>query len=251
MARDICPLAMQADRSVLSPSGRERALIDYAFIRHNLLTIDAALDFPAQQLVAHNGTVMVELEDVTGQFEVVKRARNRRLLARMFLSRRNEANWSKPASIYKVRPATGDNPLAFPAYICPYRDNETHSLTVRTDARVMFTGEMDGCTFGIGMPNTSGHVRVAHSNAQNLAQGTHWNPNFAPQRQAQTQNVTAQNAGDFRVEPDRYRVNAPDGTEFKAVVIGLSDGRNWRFYYQHQQVDGNALRNLMKLICLN
>lgn len=208
-----------------------------AFIRHNLLTLDSSLDNPAPALVRPDGTVLVTLQDVTGQYTTVKRNRNRKGLARL-VPKTCETWWTKPASVYKVVPGQQGDPDSFAAYICPYQDNNTHTKMLGNDANVMFTGDMDGCTFGVGIPNANGDVLVGHSNAQNQAQGTQFNPDFAPQRAAQLGNLQNQNVAQMVVDPDVYRDNATQGREFKAVTVGLRVGNTWEFYYQHQEVDG-------------
>jgi hypothetical protein len=52
----------------------------------------------------------------------------------------------------------------FEAYWCHYEPGETHYTFLGTAAPLMFTATMNGCSFGIGMPNGSGQVLVGHSN---------------------------------------------------------------------------------------
>lgn len=208
-----------------------------AFIRHNLLTLHPDLDDPPQRMLFQDGTVRVRLEDITTSYQTVQRNRNRRGLARL-MPHTNTAWWHTTARIYRVTPAFPSDDDAFPAYVCPYRDNDMKSKMLGDDADVMFTGDMDGCTFGVGMANAQGGVRVGHVNAQNLATGSTFQPDFTAQRAAQTNALT--NAGLSRgmVEPSAYRDGAPLGTEFKAITIGLRVNRNWRFFYQHHWTDG-------------
>lgn len=227
-----------------------------AFIRHYLLTLDAQLDNPAPELLRTDGTVWVKLEDVTAAYtNGVIRNRNRKGLARLApISQeisQQAAWWWTPTAIYQVTPAKYNDADAFAAYVCPYKDNSVQAKFLGADANYMFTGDMDGCTFGIGVPNSSGDVRVAHSNQQTLATGDQWNPNFAPQRTAQTQDVTNAGAGQHVLQPAVYRDNPPKGAELKAVTIGLRIKGAWEFYYQHQQVDGSDYRNKWATIKLN
>lgn len=208
-----------------------------AFIRHNLLTLDSALDDPAPALLFRNGTVRVRLVDITDSYATVRRNRRRRGLARL-MPMTNTNWWVKAANIYRIVPAGPFDDDTFAAYICPYRDNDFKTKMLGEDADVMFTGDMDGCTFGVGMPNAQGSVRVGHANAQNRATGTQWNPDFTQQRTAQSNMMTANQLTRGVVNPDVYRDNAPQGSEFKAVTIGLRIKGTWRFYYQHQQTDG-------------
>ncbi len=208
-----------------------------AFIRHNLLTLDSRLDDPPQAMLFRDGTVRVKLVDITDSYQTVIRNRNRRGLARLMpITKTNW--WKRAARIYRVEPAGPFDDDAFAAYICPYADNAMNSKVLGADADVMFTGDMDGCSFGIGMPTPQGAVRVGHSNAQNQATGTQFNPDFAPQRAAQLNDLVGSNVAQAVVDPDIYRENAPLGSERKAVTIGLRIHGRWRFYYQHQQTDG-------------
>lgn len=211
------------------------------FIRHNLLTLSSALDDPSPNLVRSDGTVWVTLDDVTSQFKTVLRNRNRKGLARL-VPRTNETWWTKLARIYEVVPAGVLDPDGFAAYICPYQDNATNFKMLGANASVMFTGDMNGCTFGVGIPNSIGNVRVGHANAKNQATGTNFNPNFVPQRAAQQASLTTGGAAQWLVDPDVYRDNPPQGMEFQAVTIGLRVGNAWMFYYQHQVADGVDLR---------
>src|SRR5262249_48085416 len=141
--------------------------------------------------------------------------------------------------------AAWNDPDGFAAYICPYADNSVQFKTLGSDADYMFTGDMDGCSFGVGMPNSMGDVLVGHSNAQNQATGSNFSPNYGPQRTAQRQDLVGGGTGQSMLEPAAYRDNPPQGTEFKAVTIGLRISNAWEFWYQHQNVDGTDLRKLM------
>jgi hypothetical protein len=212
-----------------------------AFIRHNLLTLDSVLDDPAPGLLRTDGTVWVTLEDVTAGFNTIERNRNRKGLAKV-LPTMTQTQVTKTTRIYKITKAEWNNPDGFPAYICPYADNTARFKTLGSAAAFMFTGDMDGCTFGIGIPNSSGGVRVGHSNARDQATGTTFNPNFAPQRAAQQQDLVNGGTGASVIDPNIYR-NSPAGTDYRAVTIGLRIGDAWEFWYQHQNVDGCDLRS--------
>jgi hypothetical protein len=208
-----------------------------AFIRHNLLTLDSQLDDPAPSLLFRDGTVRVKLMDITSTYIAVSRNRNRKGLAKLIPVTQSNS-WKKAACIYRVVPAGPFDNDAFAAYICPYVDKSTKTKVLGADADVMFTGDMDGCSFGIGMPTPQGAVRVGHANALHKATGTQFNPNFWPQREAQRKELVKNGVAEAIVDPNRYRDNAPAGWERKAITIGLRIGGGWRFYYQHQQTDG-------------
>jgi hypothetical protein len=226
------------------------------FIRHNLFMLHPSLDNPHRAWLRDDGTVIVRLIDVTDSFGNVIRSRNRKGLASM-VPRACQRWWTKAAKIYSVMPAKeGD---VFPAYICPYADNETHTKMLGGDADVMFTGDMDGCTFGVGIPNRDGGVLVGHANAQKDAELDLDDPTAA-QRQSQKDSLAKKGIGRL-VDPDDYRlpeVVVPNPNkrgkwlrrEFKAITIGLRINANWEFYYQHQLVDGYDWREKVELVKL-
>ena len=226
------------------------------FLRHNLLMLHPSLDNPHRAWLRDDGTVLVRLIDATDGFGKVIRNRNRKGLASM-VPRTCRRWWTKAAKIYSVMPAKeGD---VFPAYICPYADNETHTKMLGDDADVMFTGDMDGCTFGVGIPNPDGGVLVGHANAQKDANADLGDPTAA-QRQSQKDSLAK--GGIVRlVDPDDYRlpeVSVPNPNrpgkwlcrEFKAITIGLRINDSWEFYYQHQLVDGYDWREKVELVKL-
>jgi hypothetical protein len=52
----------------------------------------------------------------------------------------------------------------FKAYFCPYRGGQTLGTVISNKADFMFTTQMDGCSLGIGMANSSGARLIYHSN---------------------------------------------------------------------------------------
>src|SRR5262249_12321174 len=143
------------------------------------------LDNPPPVWLRKDGTVLVKLVDATAEFGKVVRNRTRTGLAAK-VPRTCQRWWTKPSKLYVVMPAKEGYADVFPAYICPYADNATHFRMLGADAAVMFTGDMDGCTFGVGVPNADGGVRVGHANAQIDAVGD--DPTGA-QRQSQRDNL--------------------------------------------------------------
>src|SRR5262245_25012528 len=118
------------------------------FIRLNVFALHATLDNPPLGWVRKDGTVLVKLVDATAEFGKVIRNRTRTGLAAK-VPRACQRWWTKPAKMYVVMPVK-EGYEDFPAYICPYADNATHCKMLGGDADVMFTGDMDGCTFGVG-----------------------------------------------------------------------------------------------------
>jgi hypothetical protein len=86
--------------------------------------------------------------------------------------------WETPTNLYEVSDATNGASNAFPAYICPWSEDSVCTMTLGHDADIMFTGNMNDCTFGAGIPASDGTVRVGHANAASFATGTKDNPDF-------------------------------------------------------------------------
>lgn len=229
-------------------------MVDLEFIRKNLLSLHTSLENPAQELKRSDNTILVEFVDITKDYKTVTRQKRGNALQRFAISRSRVSFWEVPAKIYEVRPATRGNRHAFPAYICPYQDNSVQNMTLAHAADIMFTGDMNGCTFGVGIPASDGAVRVAHANAGRHATGRNkWTANYAPQREEQDRMLALARADAHTVQPSAYRDNPPEKSEVNAITIGLRDTKRkaWDFYYQKQQADGGDLRNLMELIKVN
>jgi hypothetical protein len=212
------------------------------FLRHNILTLNSKLDNPPESWMSPERTVLVELTDITGHWKNCRyvRNRNRKGLAALTPITKHTA-WEKPARLYEIRPAAPGGNNAFPAYICRWDEDHVCTKTLGHDADVMFTGNMNGCTFGVGIAAADGTVRVGHANAASWGGGTEDNPEFTAQRQKQKGALTTEGAGAYFVDPDVYRANvnyASKDYEIIAVTVGLRINNKWEFYYQHQRTGG-------------
>jgi hypothetical protein len=213
------------------------------FLRHNLLTLATALDDPPESTMSAQRTVMVTLNDITAQWPTVTRNRNRKGLASL-MPATSRTVWEAPTNLYEIAPAPPGAKNAFPAYICRWAGDSVCTKTLGHDADVMFTGNMNGCTFGVGIPTADGSVRVGHANAASSAGGTADNPDFSTQRQMQRDALTTRGTGVNIVNPDVYRSNvAYSGVgskdfEIVAVTVGIRIANKWEFYYQHQRYGG-------------
>ena len=225
------------------------------YLKNNLLTLESSLEDPGPEMVRRDGTVLVRLVDVSANWKTRFRNRHRKGLAAL-VPKSNQRWWSKPTAVRAVIPAKAGEADAFPAYICPWRTNHLCSMTLAGAAQVMFTGDMVGCTFGAGMANDKGGVRVGHANADHLFTGDgHSNADYAAQWKTQRDALKAVGAGNRLVDPADYRttVSRTYQTEVRkksrmvtdqmgtvAITVGLWINRRWEFYYQHQVVDGGA-----------
>lgn len=118
----------------------------------------------------------------------------------------------------------------FPAYWCPFEQNNAPHAHLKTAASYMFTAKMDGCSFGIGIPAGNGSVYVAHANQggdghAQLAQlkGHAKFPGGVPQA---------------TFGPGSYRFRL-DTVSSMATTFGLLVGTQWKFYSQVILVDIN------------
>jgi hypothetical protein len=117
---------------------------------------------------------------------------------------------------------------AIKAYICDYEKNNTKYALLADKAKFCFTITMNGCTFGIGMPNSSGDVIVSHSNRA------------ADINQAATQrDITLgghKNGQVTMLEPSLYR----PAEKMACTTFGLRAGRNWSFHFQSYRANGGT-----------
>ena len=208
------------------------------FLKRNFLTLSPSLDYPTGTMVKPSGTVTVKLYDMAPDLQgmiTVARIRNRKGPAKL-MPKSNKSWWEKTVNYYQVLLANPGDSETFEAYICPYRDNETNTKFLGMSANFMFMGDMNDCTFGLGIPNANGGVLVGHANAANQALDTGtWDERLAPQQAAQRQNLAAQGLGQM-IDPSVYR--AGDKCEYmKAITIGVRSGGDWSFWYQHQLHD--------------
>jgi hypothetical protein len=115
---------------------------------------------------------------------------------------------------------------ALKSYICDYETNNTKYALLSARAKFCFTITMNGCTFGIGTPNSSGDVIVSHCNRAT-------DPNQAETQREITRN-THRNGQVTLLEPSLYRP-APRMT---CTTFGIRIGGAWRFYFQSYQPNG-------------
>ncbi|MEJ0019260.1 MAG: hypothetical protein WDN25_22435 [Acetobacteraceae bacterium] len=124
------------------------------------------------------------------------------------------------------------NPLT--VYFCPYHDNSTLGAVVSNGANLMFTTQMDGCSFGIGSASPAGNRLVYHTNeaavggtggpgAQSNAQDRSLRDNFG----ATNTNIEA------ILAPNDYRTSRR-GTVYKSTTFGVRNAASnqWHFFAQ-------------------
>jgi hypothetical protein len=229
------------------------------WLRKNLLTLDENIENPPPALIRDDGTVLLMLVDVSANFKKRIRHRRRKGLAAL-VPKGNGRWWTTPTTVWGVTAAPKDDPRAFPAYICPWETGEAKTLMLRDAADVMFTGDMIGCTFGVGVETTQGGVLVGHANANAAFTGEgREDADYAAQWKSQRDALSDANAGDAFVDPADYRtmVNRThlaknrkgelqaytDQFGTLALTVGLrfrGKQQKWHFYYQHQVVDKGA-----------
>jgi hypothetical protein len=86
----------------------------------------------------------------------------------------------------------------------------------------MFTPSMNGCTFGIGIPNAAGDVLVCHSNSAKSGGGT------PPDVQALVQRHLVEpvlSEGGLILEPKDYRTIGKE----QATTFGIRRAGGWEF----------------------
>ena len=125
--------------------------------------------------------------------------------------------------------------VSFPSYIADYAQGATTQTTLGTAANLCFTANMNGCTFGIGIPSPDGSSQVVtHGNAAGSAgmAGLSAKTSQAAVTAVQTslQYSGAKQAlgvGAQVFEPEHYRV---DGKQ--SITFGWRTATHgWRFYF--------------------
>ena len=133
----------------------------------------------------------------------------------------------------------------FDAYIAKYKQGSTTPTTLGTAARLCFTANMNGCTFGIGNQQADGTLLVTHGNAAGhpTSRGFREKSSAAAATALQTaiQYTEAKDAlgvGSRVFEPEHYRI---DGKQ--SVTFGVLNNRNkWRFYsMSYKRENGTAI----------
>lgn len=133
---------------------------------------------------------------------------------------------------FQLRKAQG-NEVSFSAYLVTYAVGATPQTVLGTAARLAFTANMNGCTFGIGnQANANGALTVTHSNS---AGHDSTDANSQAQR-LQAQALVGQ--GGTLLEPGTYRTDAK-----QAVTFGYrSPGQLWRFaYLSYRRSEGRII----------
>ena len=209
------------------PAVQELLADPVSFIRHNLLKVDGFCNDPPQNAYQPDGTVLLTLDDVTNDFGGVTRKRNRKGFAKLRNWITGETQY-KATRLYLVRLARNGDAETFSAYICPYRTDASLSTHLGNAARLMFTAEMTGCSFGVGIPNAQG-VLVMHSNESALAT----QDSTAPQVQGQLQQLQNANANARMLQPGQYRQVGDGGMDTRATTMGIRVNTDWQFWYQN------------------
>jgi hypothetical protein len=119
----------------------------------------------------------------------------------------------------------GDRTNIIKAYFLPWGPGATYCGKLGIDADFFFTPTLNGCTFAVNGAGPA--VSVAHSNFVN--------PSTQMVDQTLIDNDLKQKFGGTPgaclVKTD-YRPQSSGLTDHKAMVIGIREGNDWKFYYQ-------------------
>ena len=157
-------------------------------------------------------------------------------------------NWRhSPLDVYFMAPtgallsatAVAD-PHPFDVFFCPFHVDSTLGSVLTNAARLMFTTQMDGCSFGVGSKASTGERLVFHANAQT------GNDTSAAMTSAQDRALRAAFLSQGThihgiLGPVDYRPSHKN-TEYAATTFGIRNGNNWTFHTQRFSVEasGNA-----------
>lgn len=163
--------------------------------------------------------------------------------------------------VYQMVQGTGSD--TFTAYWCPYEDEKAMSVTLSDKADLMFTANMTGCSFGVGIKGSDGSVRVAHANVQESSQlqqiGEAMYSAFDPKLKGPSKEMAFLEAKKYCIKEGQQGVllSGPTGVDGKvtssinpgmyrglsATTFGVRDGTNgWKFYFHTYERNGSNLR---------
>lgn len=120
---------------------------------------------------------------------------------------------------------------SFDAFFCPYENDNTHFVTLNTNASFMVTPTMDGCSFGVGSPS-KGTVIVGHSNAQRDQTPTSTRQMVKTQRTELKVGLAKPSFFKKKrkfFEPRNYRIDSVTGQKVAATLYGIRNGNKWKF----------------------
>lgn len=130
---------------------------------------------------------------------------------------------------YRIMPASAvgaTGGATFTSYICPYNQSYSFGITIADKADFMVTPQMDGCTFGVGSPTSSGARLVYHANC-------------GGNKALQASRIQTVLPGAKLWEKDQYmqeRLNGYYGFRqfLKTTLIGVRNNTSgrWNFYSQ-------------------
>ena len=139
----------------------------------------------------------------------------------------------KTVDVWSIKSTTPQNANGWDCYWLPYDQDFKHVVVLESDADVMFTPAMDGCSFGF--TNHGGGVYSAsHGNLQTPMGRI----DEAGLRQGMRFHKSTLHKSDY--------MNVPGQTDVKVTMVGVRKGNKWRFFYQ-QYLDQMGAFYLLKV----
>lgn len=108
--------------------------------------------------------------------------------------------------VYKIVKRDDNAPDSFRAYWCPYKQGNVGRVVVKSDAAMLFTITLNGCSFGVGHAGSDGSRLVTHVNA--------YGKGGNQTGQAQLQKIMVRSQGSFGsqlIDPTKYREQSNTG----------------------------------------
>lgn len=202
------------------------------FVNENILLVtDERIWHPEPKHIDSRSIAFLHLVDFKEYYKVTKKT-----VKSSFLGLRKTTK-SVAIGVYSVHMADANTPVndIFPAYICPLKMNAGSRSFLGTDADIMITAELTGCTFGVGSadPKTGARM-VMHANAMDTATD---GGAFSVAHQQAQQDVQIMNglkgSIDAMWRPNHYK-NGPGMEGNSSTVIGIRSQTPpaWSFYAQ-------------------
>jgi hypothetical protein len=214
-------------------AARNFAKDPYGFLQSNMLMVtDPDIWYPKQQQLDSRFRAKLTLIDMVEEGYSIRPGPKKR--SSFFGLRSTEVASAK--GLYRVVMAGPNTPVSdiFLAYICPFKKDAGALSFLGTDADIMVTAEMSGCTFGVGSacPKTGSRM-VMHANSWSQATSGD-DDGSAPQYAAQDDLVSSGLRGtDAMWRPNQYR-KVTDVADVRSTIIGVRGKKPpiWNFYAQ-------------------
>lgn len=122
---------------------------------------------------------------------------------------------------------------------CGYKDDSLQVHMLQHPPNLMFTANMDGCSFAIGAANPAGDHVVGHFNIQD-AHGANVEQMAFAARSVFGADAPILDKTKYMVQHGAPGPVSPLGTRVQTTTVGFFEGGAWRFFHQRYRQSGGA-----------